>query len=326
MQEVVLSASSDDDCINLWDLKTATTLVSYKPSSSSTFASLDFIGRDYFAISQAAKPALQIFSWKKDQPYMRCPLPEKLVSMACSPSGGYIFGGGGNGRLFLWEAASGAMLRTWEAHYRSVSCIVFSDDGSHAISCSEDSLIHVWSLGALLDYGEGHMEIPQPAVTWNQHSLPVTSLVMGAGGAAARLFSASLDRTVRQWHVPSGACLAVVQMPSPITCLALHPADHLLCAGGSDGLIHSLDLLAPLPSATGAPALAPAQKYAGHAAAVLCLAMSVDGCTLVSGSRDGTARVWDVPRYPSLRTPPSNPLEPQFPIAPTPSSQPVGLF
>ena len=237
MQEVVLSASSEDDNLHLWDLTTATTLVSYKPSSSLTFASLDFVGRDYFAVSQSSKPSLQVFSWKKDQPHMRCPLPEKLVSFACTPSGAYIMGGGAGGRLFLWEASGGAMLRTWEAHYRSVSCVVFSDDGSYAISCSEDSLIHVWPLGALLDYGEGHLEAPQPAITWNQHSLPVTALASGAGGAAGRLFSASLDRTVRQWHIPSGACLAVVQMPAPITCLALHPADHVLCAGGADGVV-----------------------------------------------------------------------------------------
>ena len=44
------------------------------------------------------------------------------------------------------------MLRSWEGHYRTLTHMAFTDDGSHLVTCSEDSLVRVWSCGQLLDY------------------------------------------------------------------------------------------------------------------------------------------------------------------------------
>jgi hypothetical protein len=60
---------------------------------------------------------------------------------------------------------------------------------------------------------------------------------------------------------------------------------------GSGGDIFCVDLVAPVASSTGTPALPAAQQYVGHTAAVASLSLSFDGTMLVSGSRDGTVKV-----------------------------------
>lgn len=41
---------------------------------------------------------------------------------------------------------SGRLLKKWHAHYRAVTCLVFSEDESLLISGSEDGCVRVWSL------------------------------------------------------------------------------------------------------------------------------------------------------------------------------------
>jgi WD40 repeat protein len=141
LQEVVLTGSAEDESMHLWEMHTATTLVSYRPASPSSYASAVPVGRDLFAVSQPGKPALHVFNWRKDMPQARMSLPERIVALAASSDGAHVLGGGEGGRLFLWEVAGGAMLKTWEAHYRAVSVIAFTDDGSHILTGSEDSMV-----------------------------------------------------------------------------------------------------------------------------------------------------------------------------------------
>lgn len=46
----------------------------------------------------------------------------------------------------LLQVLSGRLLKKWHAHYRAVTCLVFSEDDSLLISGSEDGCIRVWSL------------------------------------------------------------------------------------------------------------------------------------------------------------------------------------
>jgi WD40 repeat protein len=58
----------------------------------------------------------------------------------------------------------------------------------------------------------------------------------------------------------------------------------LIVFGSSDGTTHAIDAL------TGHPLCAP---FTGHSAKVYCVAVSLDGKGLVSGSADKTIRIWD---------------------------------
>jgi pre-rRNA-processing protein IPI3 len=43
---------------------------------------------------------------------------ERLTSVAASPDGMFLAGGGVSGTLYIWETASGRLLRSWPAHYK----------------------------------------------------------------------------------------------------------------------------------------------------------------------------------------------------------------
>lgn len=44
------------------------------------------------------------------------------------------------------QVATGRLLKKWRAHYRAVTCLVFTDDDSLLVSGSEDGSVRVWPL------------------------------------------------------------------------------------------------------------------------------------------------------------------------------------
>jgi len=122
-------------------------------------------------------------------------------------------------------------------------------------------------------------------------------IVVGSGEADPFVVSASLDQTVRVWSVASGTCVQTLLFPAAIHCVALHWTEGCVFAGAADGRIFQAavsrqDAAAGSRSAT-PPAATEHATMSGHTQAITCLALATDGLLLVSGSRDGSVRVWD---------------------------------
>lgn len=45
-----------------------------------------------------------------------------------------------------FQVATGRLLKKWRAHYRAVTCLVFTEDDSLLVSGSEDGSVRVWPL------------------------------------------------------------------------------------------------------------------------------------------------------------------------------------
>ena len=43
---------------------------------------------------------------------------EPILALACTLDGTFCAGGGPSGTLYLWEAPSGRLLRSWPGHYK----------------------------------------------------------------------------------------------------------------------------------------------------------------------------------------------------------------
>ncbi|CAI9302262.1 unnamed protein product [Lactuca saligna] len=110
---------------------------------------------------------------------------EAFNPLACNTDGTYIVGGGVSGHIYLWEVATGRLLKKWHGHYRPVTCLVFSNDQSLLISGSEDGTVRVWSLLMIFDeegqQRAGHLY----EYSFTGHALPVTDIVTGFGGSNA---------------------------------------------------------------------------------------------------------------------------------------------
>jgi WD40 repeat protein len=63
-----------------------------------------------------------------------------------------VVSGSDNGRVRLWDTATGAALQTLQGHTRYITSVAFSADGKQVVSGSDDSTVRLWDIatGAVL--------------------------------------------------------------------------------------------------------------------------------------------------------------------------------
>lgn len=254
----------------------------------------------------------------------------------CTPfaDGRYFFGGASSGVVYVWETSRGRLLASFPAHYKAVTSMACSDDGSLLVTGGEDSLAHAWEVMAIVDASRPAHEPPRSLHSWSEHSLPITGVVVGSGGAAATVLTCSMDRRVCVWSLALGTLLKQFTLPAQALCVAMDPSEVLAFAGAADGLLYELPLVS-IPSdriraARGGASAAVSDTAAAAPGAevqyavldsqrqgITCLAATSDGLSLVAGLGDGTVRVYDVESRQcvrTLRTPTMDPVSAVFVI------------
>ncbi|XP_044512249.1 protein ROOT INITIATION DEFECTIVE 3 [Mangifera indica] len=296
MELVIASSSIDDAGIGCWDLQSGAEQLRYN-SCASPLHGLACIGGRFLASSQLRQPSsssgsVHYWSWSKPQAEVKSFPAEPIKPIAANSEGTYIVGGGQSGDIYLWEVMSGRLLKKWHAHYRAVTCLVFSEDESLLISGSEDGCVRVWSLLMIFDDYESQQASHLYLHSFSEHTLRVTDVVSGSGGCNAIIVSASEDRTCKVWSLSTGRLLRSIVFPSIIDAIRLDPAEHVFYAGSRDGSIYIAALNAE-SSSSSSYGMHIISSLSDRSKAVTCLAYSTEGNLLLSGSEDGMVRVWD---------------------------------
>ncbi|KAF3628155.1 protein ROOT INITIATION DEFECTIVE 3 isoform X1 [Capsicum chacoense] len=301
--ELVIASSPTDAGIGCWDLHTGAEHLRYRSCSSPSHG-LTCIGGRFLASSQSqphntkssSSGSILYWSWNKPQVEVKSFPAEPINPLVSNGEGTFIAGGGASGDIYLWQVATGKLLKKWQAHYRGVTCLLFNDDQSLLISGSEDGSVRVWSLIMVFDdLLRGKARQPYE-YSFSEHSLKVTDVVIGYGGANAIVVSASEDRTCKVWSLSRGKLLRNIVFPTIIDAIALDPGEDVFYAGGRDGKIY----IAALNAFAN-----PNNNYGLHilgflseqSKAITCLALSMDGGLLISGSEDGMVRVWNTKNH-----------------------------
>ena len=178
-----------------------------------------------------------------------------------------------------------------------------------------------------------------PYRSWSPHTLSVKDACLCGGLSSVRVVTVSLDRTVVLFDLHANKQCFRAALPHPLESLCASRTADLLFLGASSGQIFELDVSAAALGLSAAHAQALSTSRAtsggqpgvlvgldtssggggggggskgypvleGHSRAVTALACSVDNCTLVSASEDGSVRVWDVWTRQCLRE--SKPLQ-----------------
>ena len=107
---------------------------------------------------------------------------------------------------------------------------------------------------------------------------------------ARHALSASLDRTLRLWEVPSGRCLRVLEGHGSDVNAAALSRDGRWALSGSGEVVTGEMLLRLWDLGTGTAV----RDFVGHEAEVSAAAFRGDGALAASGSADATVRLWDV--------------------------------
>eukprot|EP00899_Mesostigma_viride_P025825 jgi/Mesvir1/6427/Mv19514-RA.1 len=184
-------------------------------------------------------------------------------------------------------------------------------DGQYVAAGATDGAAHIWDLNNKADRnGEGGFEL-------KGHTEQITGVHLCEG----RVYTSSLDATIREWDVKSGKCLRRFHMSDPasgvqvtedyiistdygsnvaawslklgqkilsfkveagpVSCFQFDDETQHLFVGCKDGSIQLYDI-------NNGTRLG---NFEGHKAPVVSL--QVDGVKLVSASRDGHVRAWD---------------------------------
>ena len=230
----------------------------------------------------------------KNAPQLNSRVPEKLSSIAVTPDGLWLIGGGAaSGRLYLWELWSGRLARRWEGHFRGVTALAVDERGEHVISGGGDGLVRPWCLAIACDSERcrGPRDAFAPLYDdWSDHTLPVVGIVLQGG----RCWSVSSDRTLCGRELHGGRKVFQTKLSGSPSCLALDALDSFTLVGTNEGPILRVDLDAWAHALTKReePSLTIA-TYDGHTQKVVGVVASSE-TQFVSASADGTLRVWDV--------------------------------
>ena len=158
--------------------------------------------------------------------------------------------------------------------------MAFSPDGSTIATGSYDKLVKLW------DAATG-----KELRTLKEHSDAVYSVAFLPGGT--QLVSGAGDRTLKIWDVQRGKRLFTISDAlDAIYAVAVHPSGSRLAAAGADRMIRTWTWNGDVASAAGPGATLLTSTFA-HGDAVLGLAYSPDGTTLVSAGADRTIKIWD---------------------------------
>ena len=300
-------------CLSVVDGGNATVHPAFKdcdPTSSSSIcfvsgaSSYSGIGSqgDLLIAAQSKSAAIHVYQWHKPQSHVLCRMQEMITALQCDSGGTYLIGGTKKGWLYLWEIGTGKLLKFWQGHFKPVKVISFAYQDNFFVSSSEDGITKVWDISDVLGgagsisatgLGRSHIEAFR---AFTHHVQPITGMVTRDTGLSSKILSCSLDRTLVVQSLFSSKQVHRIMFSEPLESIACNATCDLVFLGASSGRIfmESLSASALLKMRGDGGEDGEKSVFLGHERAVTSLALTKNGKLLLSGSEDGSVRIWDV--------------------------------
>ena len=200
------------------------------------------------------------------------PVAVQWTTVAFSPSGRLLAGGGRHGVVKLWDATTRREVATLHGHSEGVRSLDFSPDGKTLATGSDDRTVMLWDV-----------EQRRRLNTLQEHVQWVNCVDFSPDGTA--LASGGSDGKVLLWDVAAGTRVGRIEAGSqPIQDVCFSPDGRMLATGGDDTTVQLWDVATKRGRA----------RLKGHSAEVLALAFSGDGSRLASAGADDLVKLWDV--------------------------------
>ncbi len=207
--------------------------------------------------------------------------PGKVNSVEFSTDGSRLIAASGISGLFgeasIWDVASGKKLKTIEGHRDTLYDATISPDGKVLATTSYDRRIELW------DAATG-----EPLRSLLGHNGAIFDLAFSPDGTI--LASASADATIKLWQTATGVRLDTLGQPlKEQYVVRFSPDGRFVVAGGLDNRIRVWEVVSREK-----PRINPLRfARIAHEGAVIQLAFSPDGKSLVSIADDQTSKQWE---------------------------------
>ncbi len=196
-------------------------------------------------------------------------------AVAITPNGARGVSGSDDGTVRLWDLRSGKEISKLEGHTGYVQTVAITPDGSRAVSGSDDGTVRVW------DTATGESRKLTGHIDW------VLGVAVTSDGG--QVFSASADATLRVWDVAAGeARQTLTGRVFALLGIAIAPDGRLVAASEDQ----TIKVWSPEDS----------RLLTGHADYIRAVAVLPGGAHAVSGSDDGTVKLWDLTTGEPVRT------------------------
>ncbi|MBN1557764.1 MAG: protein kinase [Lentisphaerae bacterium] len=257
-----------DHAARLWDIETGRLLLTFKGHTAPVLGAA--FAPDGASAATAGRDGT-IRLWNTRRPEDRLELrghDGPIHDVAFSPDGRLALTAGEDHTVRLWQLDGEREIRRFAGHTDRVAAAVFSPDGTRVLSASYDGTARLW------DASTGHLR-----ALLSGHGGPVTDAVFSPDGTLA--CTAGLDG-MRLWETAGGTLQAALDAaPRVMRSAAFTPDGRRLVLCGARAVVWNLEPREPVAA------------FTNHHGAVTCAAASPDGQWVVSGGRDGTARIWN---------------------------------
>ena len=174
-----------------------------------------------------------------------------VYGIAFSPDGKVLASAGGDSSVKLWNTTTGQRLDTFGQPTGEQFITAFTPDSRHVIAAGADKQIRMWKWIS----GDQAEINPLERVRY-AHEDEITDLAINQAGT--RLATASADRSVKIWALPSLEPLQIIaSQPDVVSALAFGYDGNSLHVGRMDGSLQKYKLRLAKPKTTLAQAQSP---------------------------------------------------------------------
>ncbi|KAF5337527.1 hypothetical protein D9758_016982 [Tetrapyrgos nigripes] len=270
-------SGSNDNTVRIWDVQTGQQFGEPLKGHTKRVWSVAYSPDSRHVVSGSADYTIRIWDIQTGQQVGE-PLEghtDEVNSVAFSPDSRHVGSGSDDNTVRIWDMQTRQQVgEPLKGHTEMVWSVAFSPDGRHGVSGSDDETIKIWDIQTCQQVGEplkGHTKIVRiwDIQTFQQfeepqqlsnHTDAIRSVAFSPDGR--HVVSVSDDHTIRIWDMQT-----CQQVGKPLK-------------GHTDWDMQTCQQVG--------------KPLEGHKSFVLSVAFSSDGRHVVSGSADGTIRIWDM--------------------------------
>ena len=270
-------SGSEDESVRLWDVKTGKCLRTMKGHTDEVF-SVSFSPDGRHALSGGSDGTIKLWDVKTG----KCLRTIKghtdwVLSVSFSHDGKFALSGSVDNTLRLWDVKTGRCLYTLLGHTRSLTSVAFSYDKRFALSASRDKTLRLWDLGRIEPFRPvlalSHVSVSEEEFGLQNRYINLAEEVEKA-------------IVVKDWPKASSFIRKAKSLPGYVR----HPEIMKLWVNvDKRGMKKNPNTVWCL------------QAIKGHTSWVVSVSYCPDGTSALSGSKDNTARLWDIETGECLR-------------------------